>query len=92
MSLWSRSNKLKPYQTGKEERTFTDPLEAVAYMESLYSHNILYLRQEFEAYARDQSVEPHVRACYPLYPHAGQLAQTPADVDVLRLCQPARHL
>lgn len=63
MALWSR--KLKPYQTGKEERSFTDPLEAVAYLESLYSHNILYLRQEFEAFARDQGVDNNVRACYP---------------------------
>lgn len=63
MVLWSR--KLKPYMTGKEERTFTDPLEAVAYLESLYSHNILYLRQEFEAFARDQNVDSSVRACYP---------------------------
>ena len=63
MVLWSR--KLKPYLTGKEERTFTDALEAVAHLESLYSHNILYLRQEFDAFARDQGLDGRVRACYP---------------------------
>ncbi len=65
MSLWSRSSKLKPYLTGKEEKTFNDALGAVAHLESLYSHNILYLRQEFEAFARDQSTDARVRACYP---------------------------
>lgn len=63
MSLWSR--KLKPLQPGKDERVFHDPLEAVAYLESLYTHNIMYLRQEFEAYARDQAIDDKVTACYP---------------------------
>jgi AMP nucleosidase len=63
MTLWSR--KLKPLQPGREERIFHDPLEAVAHIEKLYTHNILYLRQEFEAFARDQEMDGRVRACYP---------------------------
>lgn len=50
---------------GKEEKVFTDPLEALAHIEKIYTHNILYLRQEFEAFARDQDVSKRVRACYP---------------------------
>lgn len=63
MSLWS--NKLKPYQSGKEEKTFADPLEALAHVEKIYTHNIRYLRQEFEAFAHDKPVDNRVRACYP---------------------------
>ncbi len=63
MSLWS--SKLKPYLSGREERDFTDPMEALAYVEKLYSHNILYLRQEFELFARDKKTDERARACYP---------------------------
>jgi AMP nucleosidase len=63
MSLWSR--KLKPLLSGREERVFHDPLEAVAYLDKLYSHNIMYLRQEFDAFAHDQEMQGRVRACYP---------------------------
>lgn len=61
--LWS--NKLKPYQTGKEEKSFNDPLEALAHAEKIYTHNILYLRQEFDHYARHEDMTNPVRACYP---------------------------
>jgi AMP nucleosidase len=63
MAFWS--NKLKPYMTGREEKSFTDPMEALAHAEKIYSHNILYLQQEFEAFARDKKEEGRVRACYP---------------------------
>jgi AMP nucleosidase len=63
MPFWSK--KLKPLLPGKEEKTFDDPLDALAHIEKLYTHNILYLRQEFEAYARDQEHAEKVRACYP---------------------------
>ena len=63
MVFWSK--KLKPLLPGKEEKTFDDPLDALAHIEKLYTHNILYLRQEFEAYAKDEPIEDRVRACYP---------------------------
>lgn len=60
------SSKLKPYASGKEEKTFTDPMEALAHVEKIYSHNILFLRQEFESFARDKrDTNERVRACYP---------------------------
>lgn len=61
--LWSK--KLKPYLSGKEERVFTDPLEALAHIEKIYTHNILYLRQEFNHYSTHDDMVDRVRACYP---------------------------
>lgn len=63
MVLWSR--KLKPLSPGREERVFNDPLAAMAHIEKLYTHNILFLRQEFDAFAHDQEMPGRVRACYP---------------------------
>jgi AMP nucleosidase len=63
MSLWS--NKKKPFLEGKEEKIFHDPIEALAHIEKIYTNNILYLRQEFESFARDQKYDEKVRACYP---------------------------
>ena len=63
MSLLSR--KMKPYISGKETRIFNDPIEAIAHLEKIYTHNILYLRQEFERFARGEPHEELVRACYP---------------------------
>lgn len=64
MSLWSK--KIRPYVSGREEKIFHDPMEAVAYIEKLYTHNILYLRQEFDAFAKGEALDgARVRACYP---------------------------
>lgn len=63
MVFWSK--KMKPLLPGKEEKTFDDPLDALAHIEKIYTHNILYLRQEFEAFARGEEHEENVRACYP---------------------------
>lgn len=56
---------MKPFLAGKEEKSFTDPLEALAHVERIYTHNILYLRQEFENYAAHDDMHERVRACYP---------------------------
>ena len=77
MPFWSK--KLKPLLSGKEEKTFDDPLEALAHIEKLYTHNILYLRQEFEAYARDQEHAEQVRACYPYIRVEVKKRHTPKD-------------
>lgn len=63
MVFWSK--KLKPLLPGKEEKTFDDPLDALAHIEKIYTHNILYLRQEFESFARGEGNDERVRACYP---------------------------
>jgi len=64
MPFWSK--KLKPYLPGKEEAVFDDPLEALAHIEKIYTHNIMYLRQEFDAFAREANPSSeHVTACYP---------------------------
>lgn len=63
MTLGSR--KLQPLLPGKEQKTFHDPLEALAHIEKIYTHNILYLRQEFDAYTHDQPISGRVQAFYP---------------------------
>jgi AMP nucleosidase len=63
MLFWSK--KLKPLLPGKEEKTFDDPLDALAHIEKIYTHNIMYLRQEFEAFTRGEAINDSVRAYYP---------------------------
>lgn len=63
MAFWSK--KLTPYLPGSQEKTFDDPLAALAHVEKIYTQNVRYLRQEFDSFTKGEQGQTRATAHYP---------------------------
>jgi AMP nucleosidase len=46
-------------------RAFQDPAQALAQVQALYQHSVAHLRAALGRYVAGETLEGHVRACYP---------------------------